>query len=229
VNEPLPTEPSSPDSPEFHPTEETSPSKNIVTMVLVSEVICLLLALAGGWLFGVSPFATYADATIVGLSWPFAILLSVFLGTLAAFPLWLGLVAINRVPWRPFQELADFVDLKITPLFDNCSLADKTIISLSAGIAEEALFRGVLQAGLAVLMARVLPIPFALTLAVAISAIIFGVVHWVTTTYAILATLIGVYLSLLWLATGNILAPIACHAVYDFVALVYMTRHRRGI
>jgi membrane protease YdiL (CAAX protease family) len=48
--------------------------------------------------------------------------------------------------------------------------------------------------------------------------------HLVTKTYAVIATLIGAYLGVLWLATENLLAPITTHAVYDFVALVYFLR-----
>jgi membrane protease YdiL (CAAX protease family) len=36
----------------------------------------------------------------------------------------------------------------------------------------------------------------------------------------------GVYLGGLLLLTDNLLAPIATHAVYDFVALIYLTRSR---
>ena len=45
-----------------------------------------------------------------------------------------------------------------------------------------------------------------------------------TKTYALIATLIGAYLGILWIAIGNLLAPIATHAVYDFVALAYFLR-----
>ena len=54
----------------------------------------------------------------------------------------------------------------------------------------------------------------------------FGLAHSVTRTYAILATIIGLYFGWLWLATGNLLVPITTHAVYDFLALVYFVRIR---
>jgi hypothetical protein len=42
--------------------------------------------------------------------------------------------------------------------------------------------------------------------------------------FCVIATLIGAYLGVLWLAAENLLAPITTHAVYDFVALVYFLR-----
>ena len=44
----------------------------------------------------------------------------------------------------------------------------------------------------------------------------------------IIAALIGAYLGLLWIWTGNLLTPMVTHAVYDFVALVYFLRVYRS-
>ena len=53
---------------------------------------------------------------------------------------------------------------------------------------------------------------------------LFGAVHLITGTYGIIAAAIGLYLGLLWVASGNLLVPIVTHAAYDFVALVYLLR-----
>ena len=47
---------------------------------------------------------------------------------------------------------------------------------------------------------------------------------FIGTPYAVIATLIGAYLGVLWFAAGNLLAPITTHAFYDFVAPVYFLR-----
>ena len=52
-------------------------------------------------------------------------------------------------------------------------------------------------------------------------AILFGLLHAVNAAYAVLATLMGLYLGWLWMATGNLAVPIVAHAVYDFLALVF--------
>ena len=45
-----------------------------------------------------------------------------------------------------------------------------------------------------------------------------------TALYAIIATLIGIYLGVLFVLTDNLLTAITCHAVYDWVALEYTRR-----
>jgi membrane protease YdiL (CAAX protease family) len=92
------------------------------------------------------------------------------------------------------------------------------ILSLAAGVAEETLFRDAIQGGLA---ERVGPI-FAILLASAL----FGASHMLTWTYGILAALIGVYLGVLYILTGNLLAPMITHALYDAVFLVWSLKVR---
>lgn len=88
-----------------------------------------------------------------------------------------------------------------------------TLISVCAGISEEALFRGAIQGSLADHVG--------LGVALIMASLLFGAFHLITWTYAIIAAFIGAYLGLLWIWTGNLLAPIVTHAVYDIAALVY--------
>lgn len=90
------------------------------------------------------------------------------------------------------------------------------ILAVAAGISEELLFRGLLQnwiAGFAPVAA-----------AIVLSNMVFGLLHMRTLLYAVIAGLVGVYLGVLYAATGNLLAPIAAHALYDAVALEYTRR-----
>jgi membrane protease YdiL (CAAX protease family) len=96
------------------------------------------------------------------------------------------------------------------------------IVSLAAGLGEELLFRGLVQAGLSNLIGG----EYGPWIALAIAAALFGVCHWLNTTYAILATVAGLYFGLLLLWTGSLWTPIVAHAAYDFVALIYLVRPR---
>jgi hypothetical protein len=100
------------------------------------------------------------------------------------------------------------------------SAAELALIATLAGLAEETLFRGVVQVGLT----RVLPAAGALMVASAA----FGLAHFVTRTYAVLAAIAGLYLGALYLLQGNLLVPIVAHALYDFVALMYLVRRYRA-
>jgi membrane protease YdiL (CAAX protease family) len=54
--------------------------------------------------------------------------------------------------------------------------------------------------------------------------VVFGIAHWVTTAYAVVAGVVGLYLGLLYVITENLLAPAVAHALYDFVALLVLVR-----
>ena len=137
-------------------------------------------------------------------------------GIAATAPLLLGLWWCRRTRFGPITRLVAFVEERIAPLFAGCRPAELALVALAAGVGEELLFRGVLQPALA---AHVPP-----GWAVLAVGLLFGAVHWLTPTYALLAGLVGTYLGALYAASGNLLAPIVAHALYDFVALVVLTR-----
>jgi membrane protease YdiL (CAAX protease family) len=90
-------------------------------------------------------------------------------------------------------------------------------------VAEEVLFRGVVQVGLAEV--------FSEPLALVSTSAIFGLAHFASPAYALLAGLVGLYLGALFLLQGSLLVPILAHALYDFVALLALDfrygRHQR--
>ncbi len=90
------------------------------------------------------------------------------------------------------------------------------IMALFAGVFEEALFRGVIQTA----FASVTPTAIAIILAAAL----FGVVHWRTWLYALIAGLLGAWLGALFALTGNLLTPMITHALYDVVAFFVTVR-----
>ena len=118
------------------------------------------------------------------------------------------------------RRLVEVVEDQLGPLLASRSSVELAVLATLAGLAEEILFRGVLQVGLA----RVLPDAAALVLA----SMAFGLAHFITRAYALLAGMAGLYLGSLFLAQGNLLVPIVAHALYDFVALTYLVRRYRA-
>jgi membrane protease YdiL (CAAX protease family) len=58
-----------------------------------------------------------------------------------------------------------------------------------------------------------------------VAGVLFGLVHSITFTYVVLATLMGVYLGWVWLyADHNLLVIVITHALYDFVVLLWLLR-----
>ena len=64
--------------------------------------------------------------------------------------------------------------------------------------------------------------------ALALASVLFGVLHAMTVVYAVLAVLAGLYLGWLWQATGNLLVPVVCHALSDFLVLLVLLRWQNG-
>jgi membrane protease YdiL (CAAX protease family) len=131
---------------------------------------------------------------------------------------------MNRFPLGPLSDLERLVEERVTPLFAGFTTEQMALLSTAAGIGEETLFRGLLQGG----VAHAVESPYRIGIALAVSSIAFGLCHYLSKTYFVLTTLIGLYLGWLYLWTGNLMAPIVTHAVYDFVALVYLVRWKRS-
>jgi len=211
--EPTSAEPPEPDGPDAGGPEELPPSAHFALVAAIFEGGLAVIAVGLGWFLGIDPMATlhYAGAD---LGW----------AMLATLPplglLWLCLIC----PWRPFRRLSQVVNDFMLPLLARCSLAELAVISTLAGLGEEMLFRGIVQAGIA----RWIGGPGGIWLGLAAAAVLFGLAHRITNLYALLAGLIGLYLGGLWLWTGNLLVPIVVHALYDFLALVYLVRMRES-
>jgi len=191
------------DSPD-EPLDDRSARNLIVGLAIAVAGGLIALSWLIGWLLECRPLAHF-DFDLMALVW----------GVAAAGPMLAAFFAAVRWPVGPLAGIKDFTDRVIRPLMMPCSLVDLAGIALLAGLGEEMLFRGVLQDS----FARWMP----LWVAIVMAAVLFGVLHAVTPTYAVLATVVGAYLGGLYLWTGNLLAAIVAHAVYDFVALVYLT------
>jgi len=178
---------------------------DVLRLAYVVEAGTFFLACLLGWLLNVSPLATF-ELRLVDLGWSLA----------ATAPLLLGFWWSTHARWAPLAEIRAILEATMLPAFRQASLLDLLAVSVLAGVGEEALFRGVIQGGLTG--------PLPLWIAIAIASLVFGLVHLVTPAYAVLATLIGIYLGVVWSWTGNILVPITVHALYDFLALIYLTR-----
>ena len=186
------------------PTPDLQAARNgIVLLTILVEGGMVALALALGWAFEVLPLQRFAlEARDVG--W----------GLLATIPPVVGFAAMTRWPIGPLRKLEAFTNDVLRPFLAPCTTVDLLGISCMAGLGEEMLFRGFLQGALTDWL------PWWLGLI--LTSVVFGLLHLITFTYAVLAALMGAYLGLLYEATGNLLTPMVTHAAYNFVVLVYV-------
>jgi membrane protease YdiL (CAAX protease family) len=194
-------------------------NRKFTTVALLVEGGLALAALALGWLLKQPPLESVSISSdqIPQLGW------AMLMGLIATLPLLAGLLIADRISSGPFGNLNRVVDEMIVPMFRNATVLDFAAVSLAAGLGEEMLFRGLLQSWLASHTGE----DYGPFIGLAVASIVFGLCHWVTPLYALLAALVGAYLGWLFILTGNLAAPIVCHAAYDFVALLYFCRWRQ--
>lgn len=100
---------------------------------------------------------------------------------------------------------------KITIHFKDYSWFNIGCVALLAGVGEELLFRVALQS----LLANYVPI----YLAIIIPALVFGLLHFLSWSYFISATVMGLIFGVVYFITQSAILVIVWHAVYDLIAL----------
>ncbi len=131
-----------------------------------------------------------------------------------------GVLGDGTLAGRTPRGAAKFCDEEVTPLFAESSWSEIALVSIAAGVGEEMLFRGFLQASFCAWLGT----PWGLT----ISSILFGLLDPISIIYVVIAGLIGFYLGAIWILNGHLLTVMVTHAVYDFAALGYLIRIRAG-
>jgi membrane protease YdiL (CAAX protease family) len=175
-------------------------------MAVVFEGGLVLAGVALGWLM--TPLAWEAAR------WSAE---AVALGAVWSLPPLAALVFLRQLRGGAVGALNQTVDKLLVPLFANLKLWQFGVVSALAGIGEELLFRGVLQAVLADRTGAIA--------AIVLTSVVFGLAHLITPLYGLLAALVSLYLGWLFVQYENLAVPMVTHAVYDFVALVYLERN----
>lgn len=173
---------------------------DFVAAAVVFEGALIGVAAGLGWCLGVSPLARWtwqARGFAAGLA--------------AALPMFVLFFVGWRLPLGPFRQIRRLLFETLGASLAVCRWYDLLLIALVAGLGEELLFRGVLHAKLGIVWSNVL----------------FGLVHFVTPLYVLLAGLIGAYLGWLLDFSGSLAAPVLAHGLYDFLAFLVVAHEYR--
>ncbi len=138
----------------------------------------------------------------------------VFLAVVATAPLIAALAVSARVGAAWFEDVGALVRPLIESVFRGRGVTAVVVVSALAGIGEELLFRGVIQAGMAA--------SFGAWPGLLVASVLFGLMHALSRAYFVLATLMGLYLGALYQATDNLLLPVLVHGLYDAIAIGYL-------
>jgi len=184
-------------------SEVSQARQAVVWLAVLVEGGLILVAWFLGWLLG--------EAPVRHIRWNWT---DALLAVALTLPLLVLFVVLMRWPLGPLARVKRFSEEVLCPVLAPCTRTDLLGISVLAGLGEELLFRGVMQAAFTHWMGA--------GWGLALASVLFGAMHAVSFTYAVLASVMGAYLGWLWLLTDNLLVPIVVHALYDFVVLMYL-------
>lgn len=196
---------------------------NIFLSGVLTEGLLILVALGLAW-FGLydhrQPLSEIQWAELVSSFW---------IGLVATIPIGLLMWIVMILPFEWVREFNLLVDRQVAPLFRDITIPEIFALSLMAGLGEEILFRWAIQGGLETLLLGSAGSTLAAGVAVLIASVLFGLCHALSTTYVVLTIVIGVYFGLLMNYTGSWIVPAVSHFVYDFFAILVISRRKRLI
>jgi uncharacterized protein len=195
------------EDPQQGPEDEAPGHDVVIIFAVFFEAGLAPFSLLLGWLVGHQPLEGFVWSGRDAL-W----------GAAAAVPIIAMFLAMFRWPVGPLARVKEFCEQDVVPLFEDSDWSELALISLSAGVGEEMLFRGVLQATLMDW--------FGVGWGLSLASILFGVLHPISIGYIVFAGFLGFYLGGIWIYNGNLLTVMVTHAVHDFVALGYLIRLR---
>lgn len=138
----------------------------------------------------------------------------VFVAVAATVPLIVALAISARVGVAWFEDIQALVRPLIESVFRGRGVVAVVVVSALAGLGEELLFRGVIQAGASA--------SFGGWSGLLVASVLFGLMHALSRAYFVLATLMGLYLGALYQVTDNLLLPAIVHGLYDAIAIGYL-------
>jgi uncharacterized protein len=186
--------------------ENGQPSRDVIIILAVFFELSLApFSLFLGWLMGHNP--------LEGFKWS---LTDALWGVAAAVPLIALFVTMLTWPVGPLARVKRFCEQEVVPLFAKSYWSELAMVSLSAGVGEEMLFRGVFQASFTTWLG--------LAWGLVLASMLFGLLHPISLPYIVIAAILGFYLGAVWIRTGNLLTVIVTHTLYDFAALGFLIR-----
>ncbi len=168
----------------------------IIALLVEGITLALALILARYFDIDLLPLSgNYIRDSIIGAA-----------GALPPFFFFIFLMSEKTKEISMFRPIRRIVTNDIKAIFSNAGFIDIIIIALIAGVAEEMLFRGVIQVRFGIVAA----------------SIVFGLLHYISPAYVIIAALMGLYMGAFYYFSKSLLVPIQIHFLYDLAALIYL-------
>jgi membrane protease YdiL (CAAX protease family) len=180
-------------------------------MAVVVEGGLALAALVVAWIFHVALRDLFPSAGAPLVS-------AILRGLLATLPMLVIFWLLVNSDWPMMRQLREQVQWLIDEMFPSRSIAQFAMVAILAGVGEELLFRGAIQS---VLGNWTTPV-----IGLVITSLLFGLAHALSKLYFLFAVAVGAFLGWMTLKYSDLVAPMVAHGVYDFLALVYLSRQK---
>jgi hypothetical protein len=167
----------------------------------------------------------------LGLAWLFHVTLrdmfppvgpplmnAIMRGLLATLPMLAVFLLLVNSNWPMMRQLREQVQWLIDEMFPSRSIGQFAMVAVLAGVGEELLFRGTMQS---ILGSWTTPV-----IGLVITSLLFGLAHALSKLYFLFAVAVGAFLGWMTLKYNDLVAPMVAHGVYDFLALVYLSRRK---
>lgn len=181
-------------------------------MAVIVEGGIAVLAVLLAWLFHVTLREQFA-------AWGRPLVVAIGRGIVATIPLLCVFGALVHAKNAELRQLREHVEWMVREMFPRGSAAEFAMVAILAGIGEELLFRGVLQTKLICWTT-----PMA---GIWLASLLFGLAHALSRMYFAFAVAVGLFLGWLAFQFTDLVAPMAAHALYDFVVLMYLSRNAK--
>lgn len=145
---------------------------------------------------------------------------SLALGLLGASLSYALIFGLTRSPTTIGSQLRALCGA-LHPFFKSFSWFQITAAALAAGFCEELLFRGFVQPWLQGVSSP--------AIAILVTSVAFGLLHYGSFVYFAIATGIGAVLGVTYWISDSLLLVIAWHAVYDLIAIAALARFPRSL
>lgn len=173
-----------------------------LTLALAFEGGLAFVAMAFGYWTNIHPLEHFSFEVISALK-----------GVALTIPLFGLFLLFFLYPFGPLRQIRKALLETLGSELAICRWWELIGLAVVTGFSEEALFRGLFQEWIGMWW----------------SSLIFGLLHWVTPLYALLAGGIGLLLG--WSVkywTGNLITPIVVHILYDYLAFLVVARAARN-
>lgn len=181
-------------------------------MAVAVEGSLAVLALILAWIFHVPLREQFA-------SFGAPLAAAVARGVAATLPMLLVFGWLVNSSRPVLRQLREQVEWLVGEMFPSGSIAQFAMVAALAGVGEELLFRGALQTKIGQWTTPVAGL--------VITSFLFGLAHALSKLYFVFAVAVGGFLGWLAFEYHDLVAPMVAHGMYDFVALVYLSRRAK--